>query len=118
MYIQFRTSDGDWVCGIQQKEVETDEMVVENARSIEIIEMDNPGQYGIMFLPYNPTAPDLDTIFYTRHIISKMVTEDTVLSAEYHQHIANMEAVISKVDTQKASVLSIVPKEEGAPDDA
>lgn len=116
-YRQFKLSDGDWVCGIESDESTSDELYIENARSIEMVAMEKPGQFGVMFIPYTPTDPEIVTCFYRRHIISDVKGSDSILAEEYAMHIENCDEITESLKVERPSnILSIVPNKETTDD--
>ena len=113
-YVQFRTSDQDWVCGVW---VSSDEksVTVEDVRSIDVIPLEETGgKFGVVFIPYTVTDPDIPVKFYRQHIISEVNGQDSKMYGVYVEHMAAWKEIEDESPT--SNILSIVPV-EGTTDD-
>ena len=108
-YVQFRVSDGEWVCG-QHKEHDEESVTVSDVRSIDLVPLEDEGRYGVVFIPYTVTDPDVDVKFYRQHIVSEVQGIGGKMYGVYVEHMKLWEDAEKEMEEAEkpSNILSLV----------
>ena len=122
-FIQFRTTDGQWVCGyINTGDANIEVIHVIDSHGIALVKMDEQDSMGVAFYPYNITNPYAAVNFITHNIVSIVETtvaegeEKSQVQQEFEKHLAEMKKLKEEDeaanDGPSSNVFTLVPNKD------
>ena len=88
VFVQFRTTDGESICGQRHDSDSFDEVwLVSHIRTVHVHPMEEIGRFGLAFGPYDITDLDGEHRFHTKNIVSEGWKTNKVLEEEYFKNL-------------------------------